>query len=218
MRVAFRPFLLLAGSLLAGSSWLLADTLILRDGKRVEGTLVGVRGDTIEFETSGWSRRTERYQRDEVRRIELDSYGNSSGRDDNYGSSSGSTSGSTGYGRPSGLRQRTVYVTANTAWTDTGIELRNGDTVYFEASGKIRWGKDRNDDAGGERGSPRNPNRPIPDRAGAALIGRLGGDDPFFIGKEEGPIRVRGRGRLQLGVNDDFLQDNSGQLRVTVYY
>lgn len=213
MRLASRPFLLAAGSLLAGSSLLLADTLVLRDGKRVEGTLVGVRGDTIEFETSGWSRRTERYQRDEVRRIEIDSYGSDSGRDDNYGSGSGS-----GYGRPSGLRQRTVYVAANSPWTDTGIEVRNGDTVYFEATGKVRWGKDRNDDAGGERNSPRNPGRPIPERAGAALIGRVGSDDPFFIGKEEGAIRMRSRGRLQLGINDDYLQDNSGQFRVVVYY
>jgi hypothetical protein len=216
MRVASRPFLLVAGTLLAGSSLLLADTLVLRDGKRLEGTLVGVRGDTIEFETSGWSRRTERIPRDEVRRIELDSYGNGSSgssRDDNYGSSSGS-----GYGRPSGLRQRTVYVVANSPWTDTGVEVRNGDTVYFEATGKVRWGKDRNDDAAGERNSPRNPGRPIPERAGAALIGRVGGSDPFFIGKEEGAIRMRSGGRLQLGINDDYLQDNSGQLRVVVYY
>jgi hypothetical protein len=214
MRVASRPFLLAAGALLAGSSLLLADTLVLRDGKRLEGTLIGVRGDTIEFETGGWSRRTERIPREEVRRIELDSYGSGdSNRDDNYGSSSGS-----GYGRPSGLRQRTVYVVANSPWTDTGIEVRNGDTVYFEATGKVRWGKDRNDDAGGERNSPRNPGRPIPERAGAALIGRVGSDDPFFIGKEEGAIRMRSRGRLQLGINDDYLQDNSGQLRVVVYY
>lgn len=214
MRVASRPSLLLAVGLMAGSSLLLADTLVMRDGKRIEGTLIGVRGDTIEFETSGWSRRTERFDRADVRRIEIDSYGsNSNGnRDDNYGGSS-----SSGYGRPSGMRQRTVYVEAARPWTDTGIEVRSGDTVYFEATGKVRWGKDRNDGPGGEGGSHTNPNRPIPDRPGAALIGRVGGD-PFFIGKDEGPIRMRTRGRLELGINDDYLQDNSGQFRVTVYY
>lgn len=213
MRVAFRPSLLLAVGLMAGSSLLLADTLVLRDGKRVEGTLIGVRGDTIEFETSGWSRRTERFDRQDVRRIEIDSYGSNrdDDRDDRYGGSS------TGYGRPSGLRQRTVYVEAARAWTDTGIEVRSGDTVYFEATGKVRWGKDRNDGPGGEGGSHKNPNRPIPDRPGASLIGRVGGD-PFFVGKEEGPIRMRARGRLELGINDDYLQDNSGQFRVTIYY
>ncbi len=31
-------------------------------------------------------------------------------------------------------------------------------------------------------------------------------------------IRVRDGGRLYLGCNDDFLEDNSGSFRVTVYY
>jgi hypothetical protein len=30
--------------------------------------------------------------------------------------------------------------------------------------------------------------------------------------------RVRGGGRLYLAINDDYLQDNSGSFRVTVYY
>jgi hypothetical protein len=59
----------------------------------------------------------------------------------------------------------------------------------------------------------------MPNRAGAALIGRVGqGQDVFFIGGEEGEIRVRNTGRLYLGVNDDYLQDNSGAFRVVVYY
>ena len=57
----------------------------------------------------------------------------------------------------------------------------------------------------------------MPNRAGGALIGRIGGD-VFFIGDERGPIRVRNSGRLQLGVNDEYLADNSGSFRVTVYY
>jgi len=32
------------------------------------------------------------------------------------------------------------------------------------------------------------------------------------------PIRIRTGGRLFLGVNDDFLNDNSGNFRVIVYY
>jgi hypothetical protein len=57
----------------------------------------------------------------------------------------------------------------------------------------------------------------MPNRPGAALIGRIGGD-VFFIGDERGPIRVRNSGRLELGINDDFLDDNSGSFRVTVFY
>ena len=56
-------------------------------------------------------------------------------------------------------------------------------------------------------------------RSAAGLIGRVGnGSDFFFIGAEQGPVRVRSSGRLYLGVNDDFLQDNSGSFRVVVYY
>jgi hypothetical protein len=199
-----------------------ADTLVMRDGRRVEGTLVGVRGDTIEFERGGFGRRTERYDRSDVRRIELDDH--SLSRDDDYGRNERNDrhgrdddrGGS--YGRPSGMRERTISVSASSGWTDTGIELRAGQRVYFQSAGRIRWGKDRRDDAGGEHNSPRNPGRPMPDRPGAALIGRVDSDDPFFIGNEDGPIRVRSTGRLKLGVNDDYLLDNSGDFRVTVYY
>lgn len=192
---------------LAGAATATADTLVLRNGQRVEGTLVGVRGDTIEFETSGGRQRAERYDRDDVRRIELDSAGGS----DRGGS------GSSG-GRPGGMRERAVSVSARQQWTDAGIQLRRGQEVYFSASGKARWGPDRQDGPAGERGSPRNPNRPMPDRSAAALIGRIDDGDPFFIGDDRGPIRVRDSGRLFLGINDDHLPDNSGEFRVTLYY
>ena len=32
----------------------------------------------------------------------------------------------------------------------------------------------------------------------------------FFIGGDRGTFRARTSGRLYLGVNDDYLQDNSG--------
>ena len=39
-----------------------------------------------------------------------------------------------------------------------------------------------------------------------------------FIGGDGGPFRARDTGRLYLGINDDVLTDNSGNLRVTVSY
>lgn len=98
------------------------------------------------------------------------------------------------------------------------VDVRSGMTVYFEATGRLRWGPDRQHGPGGEGGSRNNPNRPIPGRPGGALIGRVGGSDPFYIGDERGPIRMRESGRLSLGVNDDYLEDNSGSWRVTIYY
>ena len=61
-----------------------------------------------------------------------------------------------------------------------------------------------------------NATQPIPSRPAAALIGKIGDQDPFFIGDEQGPIRMRESGRLYLGVNDDYLEDNSSNSRVTV--
>jgi hypothetical protein len=195
---------------------LAADTLYLRNGQRIQGDLVGVRGSTIEFEERrgfGGSR-TIRVDRNEVTRIEFDSYGGGSGWS---GSGSGSGSGWDGGGRPSGMRERQTSVSATTEWTDTGIQLRAGQTIYVEASGQVRWGRDRRDGPAGEKNSPFNQARPLPNRPGAALIGRIGGD-VFFIGDERGAIRVRNSGRLELGINDEYLEDNSGSFRVTVYY
>jgi hypothetical protein len=83
----------------------------------------------------------------------------------------------------------------------------------------VRWGPNRRDGAAGERNSPSNANRPLPDRPAASLIGRVGdGNDIFFIGSDPGPYRVRSSGRLYLGINDDVFTDNTGNLRVTVSY
>jgi hypothetical protein len=193
--------LLVAATALATTT--LADTLVLRSGRRIEGDLVSVRGSTVEFaETNGSTRR---YDRSDVARIELDSSG-SAEDDDRPG------------GRPSGMREKYTSVQAATAWNDTGVDVRSGALVYFEATGRLRWGPDRQDGPGGEGGNRYNANRPIPGRPGGALIGRIGDSDPFYIGDNKGPIRMRAEGRLSLGVNDDYLQDNSGSWRVTIYY
>ena len=192
------------------SAALQADTLILRDGTRVQGELIAVRNGTIEFEERGrfGAGRTLRLDRDEVVRIEFETSRSTGGNLSNTDS------------RPPGMRERQVTVSANVAWVDTGIDLRSGQTVYFEATGRARWGRDRQDGPAGERNSPPNPGRPMPNRNAAALIGKIGADsnDLFFIGDETGAVRVRGNGRLFLGINDDVLTDNSGNFRVVVYY
>jgi len=110
-------------------------------------------------------------------------------------------------------------VDAREQWTDTGIDVRSGQQIYFASTGETRWGRDRRDGPEGERNSPLNPNRPLPDRPAAALIGRVGDRNQiFFIGADGGPFRARDTGRLYLGINDDVLTDNSGNLRVTVSY
>ena len=191
------------------STGLQADTLFLRDGSRLQGELISVRNGTVEFEERrGFGGgRTLRLDRDEVVRIEFETARRSGGNNFAVG------------GRPSGMRERQTVVSADVAWNDTGIDVRSGQTIYFEAQGQVRWGRDRRDGPAGERNSPSNPNRPMGNRNAAALIGKIGGgNDLFFIGDAPGPIRVRQSGRLYLGINDDVLTDNSGNFRVVVYY
>ncbi len=195
--------------LLVLTAGLQADTLYLRDGSRVQGELISVRNGTIEFEERrGFgSGRTLRLDRDEVVRIEFETARRSGGNELTTG------------GRPAGMREKQTVVSADVAWNDTGIDVRAGQTIFFEAQGQVRWGRDRRDGPAGERNSPANPGRPMGNRNAAALIGKIGtGNDLFFIGDETGPVRVRSAGRLYLGVNDDVLTDNSGNFRVVVYY
>jgi len=190
-----------------------ADTLVMKNGTRVSGRLIGLRGGVFEFEEQrGNRRRTIRVEQVDVQTIELDqaAAGPPGGNDNGAGAPPAS--------RPPGLRAREVNVPARTQWTDTGVSVRVGQTLYFEASGRVRWGSNRQDGPEGESGSPRNSNRPIPSRPAAALIGRIGDDVPFFIGSETVGIRVRRSGTLSLGINDDVFDDNSGTFRVTVYH
>jgi hypothetical protein len=187
-----------------------ADTLYLRNGQRVQGELIGFRNGQVEFEERrGYGgTRALRFDRDEVDRIDFENSRYSNNNNNNSNSLAG---------RPSGMRERQVIVSADVAWNDAGIDVRAGQMVYFEAQGRVRWGRDRQDGPAGERNSPSNPNRPMGNRNAAALIGKIG-NDMFYIGDETGPVRMRTGGRLYLGVNDDVLTDNSGNFRVVVYY
>lgn len=223
MAKGLRGRALVTGLLLAAAAVIVsADTLVFRDGREVRGRLVGVRDGTIEFQERGGfqdrgvpSGRVLRVPRDDVRRIELDDYG----YDERSGRGSGEQPGRGFEGRRGGMREREVRVAADRPWTDTGIDVRDGQVVYVEARGEVIWGRGREDGPQGERNSSYNANRPIPNRPGGSLIGRVGaGRDVFFIGNETGAMRMRGGGRLFLGINDDYLQDNRGFWTVTVYY
>lgn len=196
---------------LAATPLLLADTLVLTNGRRIQGELVGVAGRDIEFEErENFRSRIVRIPRREVARIEFDD-GFRNGRDDRE------SRGDRNEPNPRGLRERQVLVNAREQWTDTGVDVRAGQQVFFVAEGEVRWGQNRRDGAAGERNSPVNNGRPLPDRPAAALIGRIG-NDVFFIGDDTAAFRIRGTGRLFLGINDDVLTDNSGNLRVVVSY
>lgn len=198
---------------------LIADTLVLSNGRRIQGELVGVFGRDVEFEErDGVRSRTVRIPKREISRIEFDAASWAPGAaDDVRNSRDGQDRGGRADANPRGLRERQVQVNAREPWTDTGIDVRAGQQVFFVSDGEVRWGPNRRDGAAGERNSPVNNGRPLPDRPAAALIGRIG-SDVFFIGDDTAAFRLRAAGRLYLGINDDVLTDNSGALRVVVSY
>jgi hypothetical protein len=209
----------IALGLLAGA-FVQADTLVLRDGTQINGRLIEVRNSTIEFEPNRRGQSTMRVNRRDVRRIEFDN-GYEGGNDTGY-DRPGSGGGYDRPGRPGGdyggQREREVNVQARERWYDTGVDVRAGQVIRFQASGRVRWGPGRQDGPEGEDNSPHNQHRPIPSRPAAALIGRVGDDSPFFIGSDNAQIRSRANGRLYLMINDDVLEDNSGSFRVVIYY
>jgi hypothetical protein len=208
-----RACLLLTGCI-SLTATICADTLVLRDGRRVEGELIGVRDGIIDFENIQGGRGTRvQLNRADVVRIEFDFAGRGAPAVQRGGPNTAPGQ------RPPGLRERDLFVDATKQWNDTGIDVRAGESIYFAASGRVHWGPGREDGPGGEGGSPYNQYRPIPSRPAAGLIARIGETNDFiFIGDEKGPISIRTAGRLYLGINDDNLRDNSGAFRVTVYY
>jgi hypothetical protein len=183
-----------------------ADTLVLMNGRRIQGELLGVYGREIEFEErAGGARRVMRVPRADIVRIEF--LEEQSGNQQDVRPVI-----------PPRLRERNVTVSPTAAWTDTGIDVRAGQEIYFQTWGQVTWSPNKRVDANGTRDSKSNPARPLPTRNGGALIGRIGDRDTFLIGLDVGPFRIRQNGRLYLGVNDDNLEDNTGFYYVVVTY
>jgi len=120
------------------------------------------------------------------------------------------------------LIKKGIIVSAARRWTDTGIDLRPGDTLDVGAHGLIRVSASRNIPAmepGGYRpdcararlvfGQPADVAAvPAPTLSCWSLIGRVGGTI-FEVGAQS-TVPQGSAGRLYLGVNDDDLRDNSG--------
>jgi hypothetical protein len=111
----------------------------------------------------------------------------------------------------------TISVAGNQAWTDVGLDVRNGDRLTFGAAGQIRLSANRthiSSPAGA--GATRSPNYPVPTAPVGALIARVGDGAPFLIGMARTSFTMQGNGRLYLGINDDDVRDNSGAYQVNI--
>ena len=114
---------------------------------------------------------------------------------------------------------RSVVVPSNVQWTNTGFNVSRGQYLRFEPSGEIRLSTN-GEDIGRPAGamSARKADRAtIPTIPVGALIGRVGNGQPFSIGDTTNAFDMPDSGRLFLGVNDDHVQDNSGNYVVKVW-
>lgn len=170
------------------TSFALADTIYLRDGRTVRGTVLGfingrfaVRINTRPTTAGGGYPNPNDgeivfYRPNEIDRIELD------GRslDDLK------------------FETKNVQVTLGPDWIDSGLDLRRNERVKVTASGTIVAGRSRIT-PDGLRSS--DPNSPLPRSAEGVLIGSIGSDS-------SSPI-------IELGLSREFVADRDGRLYLT---
>jgi hypothetical protein len=190
-----RKIILALTILLLAASFAAADTIYLRDGRTIHGTLLGFingrfvvrvepRYSTLPSATTdpniARSRANEGeiqyFRPNEVDRIEIDGRALDDAR----------------------FETRTVQVTLDSNWIDTGVDLRRGEHVQISASGVITAGR-RRITPDGLRST--DPTAPLPRAAEGELIGAIG-DDP------RAPI-------LELGSSREFTADRDGHLYLT---
>jgi Ca2+-binding EF-hand superfamily protein len=110
-----------------------------------------------------------------------------------------------------------VLVDSSVRWTDTGINVRAGQTLTFDADGEIRLSNGRTDFAhpSGSTSGRRSASSPVPSSPAGGLLARIGNGSPAYVGDRRA-LRAPASGRLYLSVNDDYLADNEGEYRVRI--
>lgn len=180
------------------------QTVFLRNGQTIDGQLYDIGGTSplrITLKTSSGEREL---SSSEIGRIVL-----------SRPSSGVATSGSSASpGVPEGSG---IAVQGNAAWTPTGMTVRRGDRLTFNATGEVRLSNDSADvaNANGSRAGRKVAGAPVPDAAAGALVARVGNSPAFPIGESQ-TVTMPANGQLFLGINDDHVADNQGGFRVTV--
>ncbi|MFZ0686474.1 MAG: hypothetical protein WAM89_13095 [Terriglobales bacterium] len=106
-----------------------------------------------------------------------------------------------------------INIVASQAWTDTGTQVFQGQTYTIAASGMINY-------SGGNPSTVASPagnggicdqgSCPAPGLPLIALVGKIGpAGIPFYVGNAK-TLVAPADGELFLGVNDNYLPDNSG--------
>ena len=190
-----RKILLTLLIVIAAASFAAADTIYLRDGRTVRGTLLGFvngrfvvrvepRYSTLPSATADPSIARQRanegeiqyFRPDEIDRIEIEGRSLDDAR----------------------YETRSVQVTLDSNWTDSGVYLRRGERVQVTANGVITAGRTRIT-PDGLRST--DPTAPLPNVAEGKLIGAIGDD-------ARAPI-------FELGSAREFTADRDGRLYLT---
>ena len=110
-----------------------------------------------------------------------------------------------------------IAVSGSQAWTPTGMAVRQGDRLTFNATGEVRLSNDSADvaTASGARSQRKSATAPLPENFAGALIARVGNSAPFPIGESQ-TVTMPANGQLFLGINDDHVNDNQGGYRVVI--
>lgn len=172
------------------ASFAFADTIYLRDGRTIRGTVLGFAGGRFVVRVASLSSTTDPgvgrtrptegeiqyFRPNEIDRIEIDGRSLDEAR----------------------FESRTVQVGLDPNWVDSGVDLRRGERVQISATGVITAGRSRIT-PDGLRST--DPTAPLPSAAEGQLIGAVG-DDP------RAPI-------LELGSTREFTADRDGRLYLT---
>jgi len=117
-----------------------------------------------------------------------------------------------------------VQISSARRWTNTGITVTAGESVTINASGYIHFGPppiEHMSPAGKQPAACANQHErtvihfPSPSLNCWSLIGRIGTGPPFAVGVHK-TIVAPATGKLQLGINDNRLEDNSGSWTSTI--
>jgi hypothetical protein len=190
-----RRIILALTILLLAATFAAADTIYLRDGRTIRGTLLGFtngrfvvrvepRYSTLPSATTdpniARSRANEGeiqyFRPNEVDHIEIDGRNLNDAR----------------------FETRSVQVTLDSNWVDSGVDLRRGEKVQITASGVIMAGRMRITPDGLQRN---DPTAPMPSAKEGELIGAVGDDS-------RAPI-------MELGSSREFTADRDGRLYLT---
>jgi len=179
--------------------------IMLRSGETINGDLYDIGGTSplkLTVKTASGERE---FSSNEIGRIVLS-------RPSNAVATSGSNANlatATGSG---------ISVSPKQPWTATGLSVKKGEVLTFNATGEVQLSSDSNDvaTAFGAKSGRKAANAPMPNVLAGALIGRIGTNgQPFAVGSGVS-VPMPAAGQLFLGINDDGLDDNQGEIRVDV--